>query len=54
MKYHKRAYVGIITAVYANFVGKNIRNIHCNWPISPNNSPFMRMGNPPAGSKVTN
>ena len=46
-------YVGIITAFFANLVSKCIRNIHCNRPIVPNNSPLVRMGNPPAGSIVT-
>ena len=49
-----KAYVGIITAVFANHICKIFRNIHCNRPIPPNNSPFVRMGNPPAGSIVTN
>ena len=48
------AYVGIITAFFANLVSKIIRNIHCNRPIPPNNSSLVRMGNPPAGSIVTN
>ena len=41
-------YVGIITAFFANIISKSIRNIHCNRPIAPNNSPFMMMGDPPA------
>ena len=41
-------YVGIITAFFANIISKSIRNIHCNRPIAPNNSPLMRMGDPPA------
>ena len=41
-------YVGIITAFFANIISKSIRNIHRNWPIVPNNSPLMRMGDPPA------
>jgi hypothetical protein len=48
------AYVGIITAFFANLISKSIRNIHCNRPIVPNNSPLVRMGKPPAGSIVTN
>ena len=47
-------YVGIITAFFANLISKSIRNIHCNGPIVPNHSPLVRMGNPPAGSVVTN
>ena len=47
-------YVGIITAFFANLISQSIRNIHCNRPIVPNNSPLVRMGNPPAGSIVTN
>ena len=39
---------GIITAFFANIISKSIRNIHCNRPIAPNNSPLMRMGDPPA------
>jgi len=41
-------YVGIITAFFANIINKSIRNIHRNWPIVPNNSPLMRMSDPPA------
>ena len=41
-------YVGIITAFFANIISKSIRNIHRNWPIVPNNSPLVRMGDPPA------
>ena len=48
------AYVGIITAVFTNCFSKNVRNVHCNRPILPNNSPLVRMGNPPAGCIVTN
>ena len=43
-----KTYVGIITAFFANLVSKIIRNIHCNRPIVPNNSPLVRMGRPPA------
>ena len=49
-----KAYVGIITAVYTNVISEIIRNIHGNRPIVPNNSPLVKMGNPPAGSIVTN
>ena len=42
------AYLSIITAFFANLIGKSIRNIHRNWPIVPSNSPLMRMGDPPA------
>ena len=48
------AYVGIITAFFANLVSKSIGNIHCNRPIVPNNSPLVKMGNPPAGSIIAN
>ena len=42
------AYLSIITAFFANLISKSIRNIHRNWPIVPNNSPLVRMGDPPA------
>ena len=48
------AYVGVITAFFAYLISKSIRNIHCNRPIVPNNSPLVGMGNPPAGCIVTN
>ena len=48
------AYVDNITAFFANLVSKSIRKIHCNRPIVSINSPLVRMGNPPAGSIVTN
>ena len=41
-------YVGIITTFFANVISKSIRNIHCNRPMVPINSPLMRMGDPPA------
>ena len=49
-----KVYVGIITAFFANLISKSIRNIHCNRPIVSINSPLVSMGNPPAGSIVTN
>ena len=49
-----KAYVSIITAFFANLISKSIRNIHCNRPIVSINSPLVRIGNPPAGSIVTN
>ena len=49
-----KAYVSIITAFFANLISKSIRNIHCNRPIVSINSPLVSMGNPPAGSIVTN
>ena len=49
-----KAYVGVITAFFAYLISKSIRNIHCNRPIVPNNSPLVGMGNPPAGCIVTN
>ena len=42
------ACLSIITAFFANVISKSIRNIHRNWPIVPNNSPLVRMGDPPA------
>ena len=42
------AYLINITVFFANLIGKSIRNIHRNWPIVPNNSPLVRMGDPPA------
>ena len=54
LDFRNKAYVGIITTFFANLVNKSIRYIHCNRPIVPNNSPLVRMGNPPAGSIVTN
>ena len=42
------AYVGVITTFFANDISKSIRNIHCNRPMVPINSPLMRMGDPPA------
>ena len=42
------AYVTIITAFFANLISKSIRNIHCNRPMVPINSPLMKMGDPPA------
>ena len=48
------AHVGVITAFFAYLISKSIRNIHCNRPIVPNNSPLVGMGNPPAGCIVTN
>ena len=41
-------YVGIITAFFANIISESIRNIHRNWPMVSINSPFVRMGDPPA------